>query len=67
MDRVAGKLQSKSKTDMVVALLAFVTVGFHIYLIFTGLISNLVSRPIHLALVLPWIFLFSNNKAIVFV
>jgi len=44
-----------------VALLAFVTVGFHIYLIFTGLIPNLVSRPLHLALVLPWIFLFPRN------
>ncbi len=44
-----------------VALLAFVTVGFHLYLIFTGLIPNLVSRPLHLALVLPWVFLFPKN------
>ncbi len=62
MDKVAGKLQSK--VNIFIALLAFITVGFHIYLIFTGLISNLVSRPIHLALVLPWIFLFSSNKNI---
>ncbi|NPA73831.1 MAG: TRAP transporter fused permease subunit [Epsilonproteobacteria bacterium] len=48
--------------DTLIALLAFVTVGFHIYLVFTGLIPNLVSRPLHLALVLPWIFLFPKNK-----
>ncbi len=45
------------------ALLALVTVGFHIYLIFTGLTPNLVSRPLHLALVLPWIFLFPRNSS----
>lgn len=49
---------------MVVALLAVLTVGFHIYLIFTGLIPNLVSRPLHLALVLPWIFLLSNTDTV---
>lgn len=37
-------------------LLAAATVGFHIYLIFSGLIPNLVSRPLHLALILPWVF-----------
>ena len=44
-----------------VAVLAVITVGFHIYLVFTGLIPNLVSRPLHLALVLPWIFLFPGK------
>ncbi len=48
--------------NLVVALLAYVTVGFHIYLIFTGLMPNLVSRPLHLALVLPWVFL-SGKKS----
>lgn len=43
------------------ALLALVTVGFHVYLIFTGLIPNLLSRPLHLALVLPWVFLYTEN------
>ncbi|MEE9335622.1 MAG: TRAP transporter fused permease subunit [Granulosicoccaceae bacterium] len=32
---------------------------FHIGLIFSGLIPNLISRPLHLALALPWVFLFS--------
>jgi TRAP transporter 4TM/12TM fusion protein len=47
---------------VIVAILALLTVGFHIYLIFTGLMPNLVSRPIHLALVLPWIFLLSSDE-----
>ena len=36
--------------------LAVVSVTFHLYLIFSGLIPNLISRPIHMALALPWIF-----------
>ncbi|MFN4277276.1 MAG: TRAP transporter permease [Ferrovibrio sp.] len=35
-----------------------ITVGIHIWLIFTGLVPNLVSRPLHFAAALPWIFLF---------
>jgi len=34
------------------------SVGFHLWLIFSGLVPNLVARPIHMALALPWIFLF---------
>ena len=39
-------------------LCASVLVLFHLGLIFSGLVPNLVSRPLHLALALPWIFLF---------
>ena len=42
-------------------LLALVLVAFHIGLIFSGLVPNLVSRPLHLALVLPWVFLFGKT------
>ncbi|AXH14648.1 TRAP transporter permease [Malaciobacter mytili] len=49
---------------LIVATLAIITVGFHIYLIFTGLMPNLVSRPIHLLLVLPWIFLLTQDENI---
>ena len=34
---------------------------FHMFLIFSGLIQNLVSRPIHMAFAIPWIFLYSEN------
>lgn len=35
------------------------SIVFHIGLIFSGLIPNLISRPLHLAFALPWIFLYS--------
>ncbi|MBM3571295.1 MAG: TRAP transporter fused permease subunit [Alphaproteobacteria bacterium] len=38
---------------------AALSVGFHLYLIFSGLIPGLVTRPLHLALALPWVFVFS--------
>jgi hypothetical protein len=31
-------------------------IGFHLWLVFSGLLPNLVSRPLHLALALPWVF-----------
>jgi hypothetical protein len=34
-------------------------VAFHIGLVFWGLVPNLVSRPLHMALVLPWIFVYA--------
>ncbi len=35
------------------------SVAFHLGLIFYGLVPNLVSRPLHMALALPWIFIFA--------
>ena len=32
---------------------------FHLGLIFYGLVPNLVSRPLHMALLFPWVFLFA--------
>ena len=34
---------------------------FHIGLIFSGLVPNLVARPLHMALILPWVFLFGAS------
>lgn len=42
-------------------IFALVLVTFHISLIFSGLVPNLVSRPLHLALILPWVFLFGKT------
>lgn len=39
--------------------LGALTCVFHLGLIFYGLVPNLVSRPLHMALVLPWVFLFA--------
>ena len=40
-------------------VLALMLTAFHLGLIFSGLVPNLVSRPVHLALALPWIFVFT--------
>ena len=42
----------------------FISIAFHIYLIFSGLVPNLISRPLHLALILPWIFLYNNETSL---
>jgi len=41
--------------------LAAILVAFHLGLIFSGLVPNLVSRPLHMALALPWIFVFAPD------
>ncbi len=39
--------------------LGALSIGFHLWLVFSGLVPNLVSRPLHMALALPWVFLFA--------
>lgn len=34
---------------------------FHLTLIFSGLVPNLVSRPLHMAMALPWAFIFISE------
>ncbi|WP_298835803.1 TRAP transporter fused permease subunit [uncultured Roseobacter sp.] len=41
-------------------LLGLLMIVAHLGLIFYGLVPNLVSRPLHLAMILPWVFLFSS-------
>ena len=41
---------------------AILLVAFHLGLIFSGLVPNLVARPLHVALILPWIFIFSDVR-----
>ena len=57
-----------SRFGMVVrtAMLAFalVSVVCHLWLIFQGLIPNLVSRPVHFALALPWLFFFDQKGSL---
>lgn len=38
--------------------LGAVSIAFHLWLIFSGLVPNLVSRPVHMALALPWALIF---------
>ena len=38
--------------------LGAISIAFHLWLIFSGLVPNLVSRPIHMALALPWALIY---------
>ena len=42
-------------------LLGLLSIIFHIFLIFSGLIPNLISRPLHMALAIPWVFIYRNQ------
>lgn len=42
--------------------LALLLVAFHLGLIFSGLVPNLVARPLHMALVLPWVFVYGARS-----
>lgn len=44
--------------------LGALTIVFHLSLIFYGLVPNLIARPIHMALALPWILVFASNSAV---
>ncbi|MGF1527468.1 MAG: hypothetical protein ACFCBW_11850 [Candidatus Competibacterales bacterium] len=45
-------------------LLATLSVVFHLGLVFVGLVPHLISRPCHLALALPWLFLFAPSHGL---
>ncbi len=43
-------------------LLAAAAAGFHLWLAFAPLVSNLVSRPLHMALLLPWVLVLAPAR-----
>jgi len=43
-------------------IFGLISIIFHIFLIFSGLVPNLVSRPLHMALIIPWVFLYKNKN-----
>ena len=46
--------QPAGRRQLIWVLLGVASITFHLYLISSGLVSNLVSRPIHMGLALPW-------------
>lgn len=50
---------SKDRIPALWVLLGSLMIAAHLGLIFYGLVPNLVSRPLHLAMILPWVFLFT--------
>jgi len=47
---------------LIFGALGAVSIAFHLGLIFSGLVPNLVARPLHLLLALPWVFLFATEQ-----
>ena len=43
------------------AALGLASIVFHLGLIFSGLVPNLVARPFHLALALPWVLIYASQ------
>ena len=39
--------------------LGLLSIGFHLALVFSGLVPALFARPLHMALALPWLFVFA--------
>jgi len=50
------------KSRIIWILLGALTIYFHLWLIFSGLIPNLVSRPLHMALALPWAMIYISRS-----
>lgn len=58
----ASGAKDTGPTHLIWVGLGILSIVFHIWLIFSGLIPNLVSRPLHMALALPWIFIFAATS-----
>ncbi|KKN48273.1 hypothetical protein LCGC14_0654550 [marine sediment metagenome] len=46
--------------------LAAALVGYHMALVFSGLVPNLVSRPLHMAFILPFVFMIGATSRLMF-
>ncbi|VAW24369.1 TRAP-type uncharacterized transport system, fused permease component [hydrothermal vent metagenome] len=54
----------KRLTHIVWVSLGATSIGFHLWLIFSGLVPSLISRPLHMILAMPWIFLYFSKKGL---
>ncbi len=59
---LAGPLRQIALADWAQLALGMVSVGFHLYLIFAGLVPAMVGRPLHLIIAAPWIFFVLKAK-----
>ena len=55
MEPVSEAASDKPRPQFHWVALGAITIVFHLGLIFYGLVPNLVARPIHMALALPWV------------
>ncbi len=56
-----GTSAQRPVSKIVWAALGLAVIGFHLGLIFSGLVPNLVARPVHMALALPWVLVFAST------
>ena len=59
-NRTGEDMSPPSATIWVV--LGAITIAFHLCLIFYGLVPNLIARPVHMALALPWVLVFASSS-----
>ena len=59
-NRTREDMSPPSTTIWVV--LGAITIAFHLCLIFYGLVPNLIARPVHMALALPWVLVFASSS-----
>ena len=55
---------ARPRTIIAWQALGLLSITFHLGLIFSGLVPALVARPIHMALALPWIFVFQARTTL---
>ncbi|MEM0907038.1 MAG: TRAP transporter fused permease subunit [Pseudomonadota bacterium] len=54
----------RSVWTLVWVALGALTIVFHLWLVFSGLVPNLVARPLHMALAIPWIALYLRGPSV---
>jgi TRAP transporter 4TM/12TM fusion protein len=59
----AERASSWSGRGVAMLLWGIATVLFHLYIVVAGLVPNLIDRPLHFLLALPWIFLFVETRS----
>jgi hypothetical protein len=64
MGTVAKKADDRSPSSYFWVMLGALTIFLHLGLIFYGLVPNLIARPIHMALALPWVLVFASQAGI---
>ncbi|WP_108660869.1 TRAP transporter permease [Acuticoccus kandeliae] len=61
IDGVVAPLERAGAARGVWIALGLLTIGFHLWLVISGLTPALIARPIHMALALPWIALYGRR------
>ncbi len=61
MSTLDGPLAAAGPARAAWLALAAASVAFHVGIVFWGLVPNLVARPLHMALVLPWVLVWGAS------